>query len=136
MADQPEPREFNIHPRSRLALDRTRLSYDRTMLSWVRTAIALISFDFSIQQFFRIARAGAPGGKPLIGPDEFGIVMILLGLLALLLATLQHRADIAALKTQYPTTAGYQELPRSQAARLAGLIALLGLALFSTLVRV
>ena len=41
-----------------LAIDRTRLAYDRTMLSWVRTATALITFGFSVQQFFRIASKG------------------------------------------------------------------------------
>jgi uncharacterized membrane protein YidH (DUF202 family) len=55
------------------------------MLSWVRTATALISFGFSIQQFFRITRAGAPERDQIVGPDEFGFAMIVVGLLALLL---------------------------------------------------
>ena len=41
-----------------LSVDRTRLAYDRTMLSWIRTATALITFGFSIEQFFRIAKVG------------------------------------------------------------------------------
>ena len=56
------------------------------MLSWVRTATALITFGFSIQQFFRIARAGTPDGKGLVGPHTFGLAMIVMGLLTLLLA--------------------------------------------------
>ena len=60
------------------------------MLSWVRTATALISFGFSIQQFFRITRAGAPERDQIDGPDEFGFAMIVVGLLALLLAALKH----------------------------------------------
>lgn len=59
------------------------------MLSWVRTATALISFGFSIQQFFRITRAVAQGDQ-IVGPDEFGFAMIVVGLLALLLAALKH----------------------------------------------
>jgi len=52
----------------KLALDRTRLAYERTMLAWVRTATAPITFGFSIQQFFRIARAGVPESKGFLGP--------------------------------------------------------------------
>ena len=81
---------IRAHATTRLALDRTRLSHNRTMLSWVRTAIALITFGFSIHQFFRIAKPGLPEDKGLIGPHEFGMAMIIIGLLALLLATLEH----------------------------------------------
>jgi putative membrane protein len=91
---------------SKLALDRTRLAYERTMLSWVRTAIALISFGFSIHQFFQIAR-GPPGEQAFIGPHELGMTMIIIGLLALLLAALEHRSAIDALRVQYPVTEGY-----------------------------
>ena len=69
------------------------------MLSWVRTATALISFGFSIQQFFRITRAGAPERDQIVGSDEFGFAMIV-GLLALLLAALKHWSDIRMLKLQ------------------------------------
>jgi len=106
------------------------------MLSWVRTAISLISFGFSIPQFFRIAKTGLPESKDIIGPDEFGLLLIVIGLLALLIVTLEHRASIEALKVQYPVTEGYQRIPRSRASMLAGLIAVLGLlALVSILLR-
>jgi len=118
----------------KLAVDRTRLAYDRTMLSWVRTAIALITFGFSIQQFFRIASKGTVERTGLIGPHEFGVSMIVVGLLALLLATLQHRSAIHALKVQYPETA--HGTYRSLAGMMAGLVSILGLlALLSMLVR-
>ena len=97
------------------------------MLSWVRTSISLISFGFSISQFFRVARTGLPESRDVIGPDEFGLLLIVIGLLALLVVTLEHRASIEALKVQYPVTEGYQSIPRSRASMLAGLIAVLGL---------
>ena len=104
------------------------------MLSWVRTATALISFGFSIQQFFHIARAGAPQRSQIVGPDEFGFAMIVTGLLALLLAALKHWSDIRMLKLQYPAQDNYPDIPRSRAAMLAALIAVLGmLALFTML---
>ena len=39
------------------------------MLALISTATALISFGFSIQQFFRIARAGTPARGQIVGPE-------------------------------------------------------------------
>ena len=119
----------------KLAVDRTRLAYDRTMLSWVRTATALITFGFSIHQFFRIASKGIVERSAFIGPHEFGTSMIVIGLIALLLATLEHRSAIHALQDQYPETKPYARIHRSLAVVLAALVSILGLlALLSTLV--
>ena len=136
MADHAGQSSIKPDAASKLALDRTRLSYDRNMLAWVRTAIALITFGFSIQQFFRIAKPSASEGKGLITPHEFGMAMIIIGLLALLLAALQHRSNLAALRAQYPLTEGYTKIQRSGAVLLAVLIAILGmLALLAAIVR-
>jgi putative membrane protein len=136
MADRAEPSAIKPDAASKLALDRTRLSYGRTMLAWVRTAIALITFGFSIQQFFRMARPGAAEDKGLMGPHEFGMAMIIIGLLALLLAAVQHRSNLAALREQYPETEGYSKIQGSGAVLLAALIAILGmLALLAAIVR-
>jgi putative membrane protein len=122
-----EPTAVHADASTKLALDRTRHAYDRTMLSWIRTATSLIGFGFSIQQFFRIANSGVRESKRLIGPHGFGFLMIVIGLLALLLAALQHRWDIQALKAEYPVKDGFSEIPRSGPRMLAALIALLGL---------
>jgi len=122
---------------TKLALDRTRLAYERTMLAWIRTSTALITFGFGIAQFRRVVQQGVPQADRFIGPDEFGLVMILIGLAALVLATLEHRSAMRDLKVRYPVDAGFSELPRSRARLLAALIALLGLlALFVMLFRV
>jgi len=136
MAESVKQGPFKADAASDLALDRTRLAYERTMLSWIRTAIALITFGFSVHQIFRLARAGAAEASGFIGPREFGMVMIVTGLLALLLAALEHRSAMRALKAQYPVAAGYPEIPRSRPAQLAALIAVLGLlALVSNIVQ-
>jgi putative membrane protein len=128
MAANAEPTTAHPDTSTRLALERTVLAYERTMLAWVRTATSLITFGFSIQQFFRIARAGAPENGYLIGPREFGEAMIVIGLLSLLLATLEHRSAFKALKMRYPAgTDQYPDIPRSRARWLAALIAILGL---------
>jgi len=110
-----------------LALDRTLLAHERTMLSWVRTSTSLISFGFSIQQFFRVARADDAAPARLIGPSEVGSVMMIIGLAALLLAVLEQRAALRQLAALYPTSAGYPPIPRSRARILAALIGLLGI---------
>jgi heme/copper-type cytochrome/quinol oxidase subunit 1 len=59
--------------------------------------------------------------------------MIVIGLLVLLLATLEHRSAIHALQTQYPETKPYAHIHRSLAVVLAALVSVLGLlALLST----
>ena len=54
--------------------------------------------------------------------------------MALLLAALKHWSDMRILKLQYPVEDNYPAIPRSGAAILAALIAVLGLlALFTML---
>jgi putative membrane protein len=94
------------------------------MMAWVRTAASLISFGFTIYKFFQIEiNKGEPGHR-LIGPREFALMMIGIGLLSLLMATIQHRQDRNAMRAMDP------EVPRSMAAVLAGLIAILGIIAF------
>jgi putative membrane protein len=117
--DAKEPRDGATD----LAFERTRLAYERTLLSWIRRATSLITFGFAIQQFFRIARAGTPDTNRIIGPHGFGLLMVAIGLLVLLVATLQHRRDMQALQARDPA----QERPYAPATGVAALIAVLGL---------
>jgi putative membrane protein len=83
---------------TRLAFERTRVAYDRTMLAWVRTAASLITFGFTIYKFFQLEGGGGERPDRLIGPREFSATLVALGLLWLVLATLEHRRDIRALE--------------------------------------
>ena len=116
---------------TKLAVDRTRLAYERTLMSWIRTATSLITFGFSIYKFFQIELAGgASRSDRLIGPREFALLMICIGLFSLLMATLQHRQNLNVLRAQY------RDIPRSLAKVVAALIAILGLlALIAVLFR-
>ena len=106
---------------NRLAIDRTRLAYERTLMAWVRTATSLISFGFTIFKFFQFLREDRPElSDGAIGPRGFALMMIAIGLTALLLATLEHRRHMNALRTSYGP------LPISLAAVVAALIAVLG----------
>jgi putative membrane protein len=110
---------------TRLAFDRTRLAHDRTMMAWVRTATSLITFGFTVYKFFQFELKSAEM-RSLVGPREFALIMIGIGLLSLAMATIQHRRERDALVKLDP------EVPRSLAATLAGVIAILGILLFVT----
>jgi putative membrane protein len=112
----------DIPPATRLAVDRTRLAYERTLMAWTRTATSLISFGFTIYKFFEYLREDRPArDTTALGPRGFALLMICIGLIALLFATLQHRQSMRALTAEYGT------VKYSLAAAVAGLIAALGL---------
>jgi putative membrane protein len=111
---------------TKLALDRTRIAYDRTMLAWVRTAASLISFGFSIYKFFQLKDGTFPPAQGLIGPREYGTLMILLGITSLAFATVDHRRHMQQLRVEY----GHANVPYTSSPVLAGLVALLGIVAF------
>jgi putative membrane protein len=114
---------------TRLAIERTRVAYDRTMMSWIRTATSLITFGFTIYKYFQLQRIAAPSER-LIGPREFSLILISMGLCSLGVAVWQHGQGLLRLRALYPET------PRSLAGWLAAMIALLGLlALIAVILR-
>jgi putative membrane protein len=134
MSAQIEADSGAVNASAKLALQNTVLAHERTMLAWVRTSTSLITFGFGIQQFFRATRG--TDYADLIGPRTFGLTMIIIGLVALLLAALQYRSSIEALKLSYPEREHYPTIRRSSAWLLGILIALLGLlAIVSALFR-
>jgi putative membrane protein len=107
-----------------LAVERTRLAAERTMMAWVRTATSLITFGFSVYKFFDIEHAATePAPHRLIGPREFAIILILIGLLSLVFSTVQQRQNMQLLRARYHGV----QIQYSLAVILAGLISLLGL---------
>src|SRR5262245_32961337 len=75
-----------------LSLDRTYLAHDRTLMAWVRTATSLISFGFTIYKFFQYLREQEDRkiAQSPFGPRYFALLMICIGLVSLLMATIQH----------------------------------------------
>ena len=126
------PASSPLDQSTRLALDRTRLSYERTMMAWVRTAVSLITFGFSIYKFFQfeVERGLARPGQ-LIGPRSYALMMIVTGLVALSLASVQHRANLRSLNDM---SGGASRL--SVSGWVAALVAVMGLlALIAVLAR-
>lgn len=108
-----------------LAVDRTRLAHDRTQMAWVRTAASLISFGFTIYKFFQYMRdKGESVEGRLFGPRVFALMLIGIGLISLLLATIQNRRELKIMRKHYAN------VPYSLATLVGGLVAILGVITF------
>ena len=72
-------------------------------MAWVRTATSLISFGFTIDKMFGLLRQQQSGPSPsAIGARTFALMLIAIGLSALMLAAVQHRRDLKALRELRP----------------------------------
>jgi putative membrane protein len=123
VASQGKAGAANLPDATELALERTSLAHERTLMAWVRTAVSLISFGFTIYKFFQYMREQQSGEpiKRLLGPREFALIMISIGVVSLLLATLQNWQLRKGLMERY------HYIPYSLATVLAALISLLGI---------
>jgi putative membrane protein len=112
-----------IDTSTKLAYDRTRLAYERTLMAWVRTGVSLISFGFTIYKFFEEFHTAEQvrARTSLISAREFGLIMISIGLVAVVLATMQHVKIMHRLRSQDT------EIPYSLAAVVALLVSVLGI---------
>src|SRR5262245_5143706 len=112
-----------LNDATRLAVERTRLAHERTLMAWVRTSTSLISFGFTIYKFFQYLHQGGAEDRPpqILGARHFALLMIIIGLVALVVATFQHRQSVKVMRAEY------HDVPFSLAAIMALLIGLLGI---------
>ena len=82
-----ENSEVELDRSTHLATLRTSAAYERTMMAWIRTATSLITFGFAVYKFFDVQRDPGRANNDLIGPREFGMILVSIGLLSLVLAT-------------------------------------------------
>jgi putative membrane protein len=113
-----------------LALTRNLLAAERTLMAWIRTGLSMISFGFTLG---RLADALTfPEVNLLFGHDwdvlAVASYLVTLGTLALILAAIQYKVDVAAL-----TPLGLKRRP-SLAFAIAVLLSLLGMFAFTDLV--
>ena len=119
LSDQPQDATM-LSLGNRFALERTRIAYERTLMAWVRTGASMITFGFSVYKFFSFEMEKTDGGASVIGPREFGIVLILIGLTTLATGRIEHRRDLRQLAKHYP------EMPVSGTRVVQTLVAVLG----------
>ena len=111
----------------KLAQVRTFLAYERTMMAWIRTSTSMITFGFALYKFFFYLHQEKPpaSGEQVFGARVYGLCIMGIGVLALVLATWQHRQQLKALAGNYP------EAPRSPSLLIAALVASLGVVAFT-----
>ena len=123
-----ESRAVQVDTGTWLAVDRTRLAYERTLMAWIRTAVSMITFGFTIYKFFQLELRDRPVPSGVVlGPRGFALTLIAIGLVSLLLSTVQHRQSMQALRADYGKI-----VPGSVAAIVAGLFSILGLMALAT----
>ncbi len=95
------------------------------MLAWVRTALSMVGFGFGTVAFFRSLRQAHPGEATRRLHDTaitFGLILLVLGVVALALAGASHWRSFRALQRGAPPGAGQWPLSLT----LALLVAVLG----------
>ena len=88
MTDQP----FDPDTANHLSKERSRQSAERTLLAWIRTALSLIAFGFGISRLATYLDAAGvhSAHDPVHTTLIFGASFIVVGILGLLAAIVQH----------------------------------------------
>jgi uncharacterized membrane protein YidH (DUF202 family) len=107
-----------------LGYERIRLALERLQLAWLRTAITFVALGFTAYRYY-ISRV--EDGRELLDSHfngrNIGLFLLVMALLGLFQATMQHRRSWARLKAFYP------DLPYSVAQLQSYFVLLLTLAL-------
>ena len=99
---QSNPDDISVELSSRrtgMSFQRTRMSADRTLMSVMRTSLSLISFGFTIFQIFEKLRDHEVIKHAASGRN-FGVALVLLGILMLIGGIIYHVQFMAHLRGQ------------------------------------
>jgi putative membrane protein len=84
-----------------LAMDRNYMAAERTLMAWIRTALSMISFGFTIGKLGQVVRTievkSLLGHTRMMGVESIAYFLVILGTVALLMATIQHRVSMSQL---------------------------------------
>lgn len=119
--------------RTGMSFQRTRMSADRTLMSIIRTALSLISFGFTIYQVFQKLQQSKLIEATGREPRNFGIALVVLGLVMLTLGIVYHMRYMHELRAERVRMMGQglvhgeSQYPVSLTLITAGLLWLIGL---------
>jgi len=86
--------------RTGMSFQRTRMSAERTLMSVIRTALSLIGFGFTIFQVFTKARDSGLLKIGVGAPSNFGMLLVMLGVLLLVAGIVYHVNFMRTLRAQ------------------------------------
>jgi len=89
--------------RTALSIERSFLAFERTLMAWLRTSLSMIGFGFTLVKFFEYLaeqRGGEVVGRfgQTWSSDTVGLTMITIGTVALVVAVIQHKRRVDALR--------------------------------------
>jgi putative membrane protein len=125
--DKQAPRDLRIPG----ALVRTAFSSEQSLMSWIRTCLSLFTFGFSITQFFQYLEEKEGVARLASGPRRLGLALVCVGILALLLAMIDHVWRIRKMKEEGLPPESASVLPIGSAIALLaiGIVAFMSIAL-------
>ena len=108
-----------------LAKKRNRDAAERTLLAWIRTSLSLISFGFGIDRVVSALNNAVGVNDPAGLTRILGLAFILLGTLAMLGATVQHRRELQNIRRR-----NYTYMPELSISLIVA-VSLFGVGLFA-----
>lgn len=129
-----EPDETDDSPRDLripAALARTSFSSEQTLMSWIRTCLSLFTFGFSITQFFQYLEQKQDIIQLSSGPRRLGLALVCAGILALLMAIIEHIKRIRSMKKEGlpPNVASFLPIGSALALLVIGIAAFMSILL-------
>ena len=98
-----DPRVDLARERTSMAKFRTQIALDRTTLAWIRTTLTMATFGFGTVGFFRSLRQANPTPEAIHMHEDairFGLVLIVLGIAATVLAMISHWLTLRRLRRE------------------------------------
>ncbi len=94
-----------------LALIRTAYSSERSLMAWIRTSVSLYTFGFSISTFIDYLSSQESGSEFSVGLRRVGLALIAMGIVALVLAMVEHLKRVQTMKRLGLPSTGRVSLP-------------------------
>ena len=94
-----------------ITLERFRIASEKMQLSWIARSITISALGFTVYRLLEDEEAKGMSNSIIgISPSEVGLIMLLIGFIGLVWATIQHKETTEKVRRQYSV---YQELPTS-----------------------